>query len=259
MDDYLLEKLRCDARHVLDLANQAKALEHMGLRGRFREILIDNFLTPWLPPYVKCGTGMIISAENKKRESTQDDIIIYDESLAPPVLASENSKEGVFLFNSVLARIEVKSKVKKSDIEDFVTSSKEISVMTFSVMPGNPQKPLIGPLNLLFAFDTDLTKSDDLIRLREILSENQIDEFCGLVSTLCVANKGFWKLGIKDKELKCWQKLINTQPEDNLVWFLGCLSSACFHQHSFRVGLDPKDSVESGVGTYLSGNYANID
>src|SRR5437667_7939031 len=107
MDSYILNRLRADAAHLLALASNESALQHQGVKGRFRELLIDNLLTPWLPPYSACGTGMIIAAENKVRQSTQDDIVIYDRSLAPPVLVSSNhAPEGVFLYNSVHARIE---------------------------------------------------------------------------------------------------------------------------------------------------------
>jgi hypothetical protein len=52
MNDYILERLRCDAAHVLDLAVHERKLQHPSLKGRFRELLIHNFLAPWLPPYI---------------------------------------------------------------------------------------------------------------------------------------------------------------------------------------------------------------
>jgi hypothetical protein len=46
---------------------------------------------------------MVIAAENKVRQFTQDDVIVYDRSLVPPVLAAaDHASEGVFLYNSVL-------------------------------------------------------------------------------------------------------------------------------------------------------------
>jgi hypothetical protein len=131
MDDYILNRLRSDAAHIINLAEHESKLQHSGLKGRFRELLIDNILTPWLPPYISCGTGMIIAAENKLRQSTQDDIIIYDQSLVPPILASVRAPEGVFLFNSVLARIEVKSTLTRGYAKAFVSSSLEIAALKF--------------------------------------------------------------------------------------------------------------------------------
>ena len=120
MNEYLLSRLRADAAHILAQARNEEQLQHQGLKGRFRELLIDNLLAPWLPPYILCGTGMIIAAENQVRQNTQDDIIIYDRSLVPPILASPNhAPEGVFLYNSVMARIEVESTLTRADLSRF--------------------------------------------------------------------------------------------------------------------------------------------
>ncbi len=96
MDNYILDRLRADSSHLIILSKNESKITHNGLKGRFRELLVDHLLAPWLPPYVRCGTGMIIARENKSRQHTQDDIILYDLSLAPPILAS--SIEGVFTF-----------------------------------------------------------------------------------------------------------------------------------------------------------------
>jgi len=78
MDNYLLQRLRADAAHLLNLSANESQLQHQGLKGRFRELLIDNLLALWLPPFCACGTGMIIAAENAIRQSSQDDIVLYD-------------------------------------------------------------------------------------------------------------------------------------------------------------------------------------
>jgi hypothetical protein len=116
----------------LQLSFNEEKVQHSGLRGRFRELLIDNILSPWLPPYVACGTGTIIASKNIRRESTQDDIILFDKSLTPPILASQSSAEGIFLYNSVLARIEVKSTVTRQFAKDFCSSSLELSKLEVS-------------------------------------------------------------------------------------------------------------------------------
>ncbi len=127
MDNYILDRLRADAAYLLIAAKNEEKLQHRGIRGRFRELLLDNLLRPWLPPDISCGTGMIIAAENKVRQATQDDIIVYDNALTPPVLVSRHhAPEGVFLYNSVIARVEVKSIVTRADIVSFVRASKEV-------------------------------------------------------------------------------------------------------------------------------------
>jgi hypothetical protein len=182
MNDYILNRLRCDASHVLELAAREGNLQHPGMKGRFRELLVDNFLAPWLPPYVACGTGMIIADNNKERKATQDDIILYDRSLSPPVMASTSAPEGVFLYNTVLARVEVKSEVKKAHITSFVDSSLEISDLIFPTRSGC-KEGLFGAFNLLFAFSTNSTSNEDpdheLKRLISAFEEKNIDSTGG--------------------------------------------------------------------------------
>ena len=261
MDDYILSRLRSDAAHIINLAEHESRLQHSGLKGRFRELLIDNILTPWLPPYISCGTGMIIAAENKLRESTQDDIIIYDQSLVPPVLTSAHAPEGIFLFNSVLARVEVKSTLTRGYAKDFVKSSLEIAALRFSVHP-NCTPNLEGPFNLLFAFGSDAEGRDDpdfeVKRLHEVMNECNVDPKSGVVSMLCVPGKGFWKLGIGKNGNKVWLRLDSPSANDHLVWFVGCVSNSCFLGHAKRQGRDPTLGLEGGIGNYLLSPYIEV-
>src|SRR5208282_737330 len=217
MNDYVVNRVRAAAKYTLDLAEIEGRLPHKGLRGRFRELLIDNILAPWLPPYAQCGTGMIIAAENRVRQATQDDIIIYDRSLVPPVLASSShAPEGVFLYNSVLARVEVKSTLTKADVGDFVSSSIEIAELKHSVQPG-VKTAFTGAFNLLFAFSSDASGEVDsdfqLRRLTDCMKEQGRDPLCGVVSMLCVAKAGFWKVGVADGR-RVWSRLSLNTPVD---------------------------------------------
>jgi len=261
MDDYILDRIRCDADHVINLAEQQKAIQHSGLKGRFRELLIDNVLAPWLPPYVVCGTGMIIAENNIKRQSTQDDIILYDKSICPPVLASNNAPEGVFLYNSVIARIEVKSTLTRDDIRKFIKSSLEISKLEFSVRPECPPG-LQGAFNLLFAFNTDAQGEANpdyhLKRLIEEMVASKQDPVGGIVSMLCIPGKGFWKIGINNNK-RIWQRLGSDDPRDHLAWFVGCISNSCFEQHALRQGRMPSTGIEAGIGMYLAHPFLQVD
>jgi len=239
-------------------------IQHTGLRGRLRELLIDNILTPWLPPYVLSGTGTIIEAENLKRESTQDDIILFDKTLAPPILGSSNTKEGIFLFNSVLARVEVKSTVTRGFMKDFCSTSLELSKLKFAV--GNDfSANYFGAFNLFFAFksDADLENKNDnfeLKRLVEVMKELGIDPLSGIVSMICIIGKGFWKIGLKPNEkTKTWQRLNSNEAVDQITWFVGCVSNSCFNAHIQRQGRDASNSLESGIGMYLDHPFTDID
>ncbi len=261
MNTYLLDRLRASSNYALELAAIENQLKHQGLKGRFRELLIDNLLAPWLPPYASCGTGTIIAAENVSRQSTQDDIIIYDRSLTPPILASTaHAPEGVFLYNSVLARIEVKSTLTRQDIRTFLQASVEICDLKHSIQPGFSGN-MFGAFNLLFAFDSDATGAGDpdyqLQRLIEVMREDGHDPVSGKISMLCIPKYGFWKIG-QDEQGRCWQGLEPRGPEDRLAWFVGCISNSCYQQHAVRQGRDPTQGLEGGIGMYFPHPFTRV-
>lgn len=258
MNNYIIDRLRSDARHLLLLAENEGKLQHKGLKGRFRELLIDNLLSPWLPPDVRCGTGMIIDNENRQRDSTQDDIIIYDNSLCPPVLVSDAAPEGVFLYNSVLARLEVKSLLNRGELEKFVSSSIEISKFEVSVPPGC-QRRFTGALNLLFAYRSDQKKEEnnEIYRLIDVIKKKSLDPLSRIVSMICIPGWGFYKIGLKDGG-PIWQKHRSEDPLDHIAWLIGCISNSCFQYRIERQGRDKGNSLENGVGLYLDHPFDEI-
>jgi hypothetical protein len=261
VNDYILGRLRADASHLLARADHESQLQHQGVKGRFRELLINNMLMPWLPPYVLCGTGVVIAAENKIRQFTQDDIIVYDQSLVPPVLAATNhASEGVFLYNSVLMRIEVKSTLTRDDIRSFVAASLEVCDLQHSVQPGC-KSSFEGAYNLLFAYRSDAEGKGDvdfqLKRLTEVMREQGCDPLSGKVSMVCIPPYGFWKLGMSGGE-RCWERLLQNTPADCVSWLIGCISNSCYQTHARRQGRDPTMGLEGGIGMYLTHPFERV-
>jgi hypothetical protein len=136
MNEYIRNRVRADAAHTVQLAQNERLIVHPGVRGRFRELLVNNLLSPWLPPYVGCGTGVIVDAENRARQSTQEDIVLFDQSLVPSIVASTHAPDGIFPLNGVLARVEVKSVLTKTNLRDAVLAASEIMPMKFAGRPG---------------------------------------------------------------------------------------------------------------------------
>jgi hypothetical protein len=261
MNNYILSRLRTDAAHLLARARDEAQLSHQGVKGRFRELLIDTILIPWLPPYVSCGTGTIIADQNASRQFTQDDIIVYDRSLVPPILASAgHAPDGVFLFNSVLLRVEIKSKLTRGDIRNFVIASQDISKLCHTVQQGSVG-PFVGACNLLFAYDSDAKGEGDqdyqLRRMIEVMKEQNCDPLSGIVSMICVPPYGFWKVGSSGK-VRCWERLLSNTPEDNVAYFVGCVSNTCYEMHAKRQGRDPAQGLEGGIGLYLDSPYGSV-
>jgi len=94
-------------RHLIDDANWAE-------EGRYKEILLMNYLKRIIPKQFSVGTGFV---RNGNSITTQIDIIIYDNSF-PPLFS-----EGDFVVVpavSVCAIIEVKSKIASSKISEYI-------------------------------------------------------------------------------------------------------------------------------------------
>jgi hypothetical protein len=261
MNTYLRERLRADAAHVVMRARAEELVVHKGLRGRFRELLVDGLLAPWLPPYAGCGTGMIVDVLDQLRESTQEDIVVFDRSLIPAVLAHPTNAEGVFPVDGVLMRIEVKSTLTRDGLRSAMLAAADIYRMQFS---GAPTTAPVLPISAVFAFGSDLQGelASELKRLLSVAVE------CGLyfsepcaglstpISALCVAGRGTWTFGKLPHDTKSlWHQATMRQEHDEILHFIGAASNTCFAVHSDREGR-PRDLhvVGGGIGNLILSN-----
>lgn len=94
-------------RQLIDAANWAE-------EGRYKEILVMNYLKKTIPKQFAVGTGFV---KNGKEITKQIDIIVYDNFFSPFF------SEGDFVVVdaiSVCAIIEVKSSIKSSEIKGYI-------------------------------------------------------------------------------------------------------------------------------------------
>ena len=260
-DNYILDRLRADAAHTTALAECEAAIQHAGLRGRLREILIANLLAPWLPPFCNCCTGMVIESKNKPRRSTQDDILVIDTSIAPPVLTNVNGPEGVFLYNSVLLRIEVKSTVTREAVSEFIDASSEIVRMDFDKQP-NCKTKFTKPYNILVAFKSDSSSEEwdyEFHRFLDVMKQKALlPPLSGFVSAICVVDKGFWFLKGFSKTERSWYRQDTDTKEDRLAHLVAKASNTAYRAHAERQGRDPSQGLEVGIGSSISGTVFQL-
>lgn len=83
-----------------------------------------------------------------------------------------------------------------------------------------------------------------------------VDPDGGVMSTMCIANRGFWALARADDGTKAWKQLRITDPDDPLAYFVGFLSKSCFRQRSARLGIRP---LGGSVGLYLDHPFDWVD
>lgn len=250
MDDYLFERLIIDAERVIALARLQVKLNHPALKGRFRELLVDGILEPWLPATVHCATGTVLSHQNAYRDKTQDDVLIVDRAISPSVLIKPHVQEGVYLRNSVLARIEVKSRLDVVGYNGFQKSCVEFRLLGLDIDNERAAAGLIKikELNLLFAFECCVSR-DTLLKWLASTTD-------GSLSVLCVLDRGLWKLTQNGgwDEYEC---RTNRHEAERLAAFVGLVSNTSFDQHVSAQGRDRLASIEGGIGQ-LFNQWRNV-
>lgn len=121
MPNYL-EYQKSVAAEFRALENRVRNLidnKHWGEEGRFKEVILVNYLKKVLPKHLSVGTGFV---RNKERITNQIDIIIYDNTF--PLLFSE----GDFIISTsenVVAIIEVKSNIMPSKLCEIIYKANE--------------------------------------------------------------------------------------------------------------------------------------
>lgn len=204
-------------------ANSSGMIEHPGLKGRLREIVIEELVKPFLSPHIGAATGTIVDPYGK--QSRQVDVILYDEQVTPPILFSE--REGVIPCHSVVATIEVKSSLTREELKGAVENARSVKLLSYdygnipfsgevgfrrlfdeellNLLPEGKAKDSLkralttisSPACYVLAFTSDLALGggikDEATRLREVVDEsNKTGQLIKIpISGLCVADRAF--------------------------------------------------------------------
>jgi hypothetical protein len=175
---------------AMETAKAVTNIPHPGLKGQLREIVIRDIFRPLLPSDVGVGTGEIISVDN--RQSREQDVVIFDKRILPPILAEQVL--GIFPIESVLYAIEVKTTITATEIKTSHRSATE--VMGFMYMSGDYDKfgnainhNVTKVISCVLAFDTDLTLGgkNDIDRYDEIRGSEY-----PAIQVICVVGRGYW-------------------------------------------------------------------
>jgi len=171
-------------------ANEVGSVKHRGLKGQLREIVVRDLFRPLFPADIGTGTGEIISSDD--RHSGEQDIVIFDKRIVPPVLFERSI--GLFPIESVLFAIEVKSRLTSSGLRQAHESAVELR--SFTYLPGSydgadqPQSMTLNQMgSALLAFDTDLS----------VRGKTEIERYDELhasedppLKIICVIDRGCW-------------------------------------------------------------------
>lgn len=208
---------------------------------------------------------MIVDVENRARDATQEDVVVFDRSLVPPVIAHAGTHEGVFPLDGVLMRIEVKSTLNATGVRQAVAAASEIFKMKFS---GPPNRVSMLPTSAIFAFGSDLTGEPrgELERLLRIVRELDLhfrapcQDVPGPIGALCVVGRGSWLYGSDAGGNATWKEAVLRNPHDEIISFLGTASNSCFATHADREGREQTNrGAGGGIGQFIFGPDTHID
>ncbi|MGP4063463.1 DUF6602 domain-containing protein [Oceanobacillus sp. M65] len=162
---------------------------HWGEEGRYKESVLKNVVSRFLPSNLSIGSGFIITKDYKNGRtirSSQIDIIVYDNTY--PLLF----KEGDFIITSpenVRAIVEVKTAIRSGDISEIITkATQNAKIAPFSTFNG------------IFAYEKRG------LNLRTNLNQNLRNALIssnGVVNHICLGENifiKFWGVGEKQED-----------------------------------------------------------
>lgn len=171
-------------------AQAVKDIEHTGIKGQLREIVIRDLFRPLLPADIGLGTGVIVTSTNQ--QSSQQDVVMFDRRILPPSL--HEGTTGVFPVESVLYAIEIKSTLTASELKKAHENAKELESLQYRSGLYN-ESDVPQPHNFtklipcIFAFGSDLLGSgkSELDRYDEVRGSDD-----PAIKVFCVVGHGYW-------------------------------------------------------------------
>lgn len=227
MNDIYRSLILARVQAAIGAARAVTGIGHGGLKGQMREIVIRDLLRPLLPANIGLGTGQILTSSNQC--SRQQDVVLFDKSIVPPILLEETT--GVFPIESVLFTIEVKTELTATELRSSIESAAELRTLHY--LPGkydydgNPRAPeptVQAIIPAILAFGSDLTEGGktELDRFSE-LSPRENGEAPPL-QMICVVGRGCWTWNWKSSE--GWRTWPNHYLLEEVVIFLSVIMNS---------------------------------
>jgi hypothetical protein len=232
MNQLLVDLLRVRVQSAVAASRAIDSIAHQGLKGRIREIFLEDLLLPLWPSFVGVGTVKIIDSENG--QSPECDVVIYDRDVMPPLLMGR--REAIFPIESVLCCIEVKTTLNSTELSDATAKARKIKELknrpgrypegrgydTILRIAGDCLRP--APMRFLFAFGSDLTgeRKTELQRYQEIDGHSDNDGVPFIIS-LCIVGRAFHGFGKICESQDGWHTRDADVNHGEVLMFLGGL------------------------------------
>jgi hypothetical protein len=204
------EIVRARVKAALAAAESLAAVEHALVKGRLRELLIDQLLRPLLPPSFGLGTGVIVDADGGN--SGEIDIVVFNREILMPLLVGE--RDGIFPVEACLYAIEVKSVLERRDIGETIEKFRRLQKLR-----RQPNANQFEPVGTLFAFGDHMAKERDAI-LRHYDSVDSSTP--PLIRVGCVVGRAYWYYSAAENT---WRVFDDDQDHSEFIRFVGGLAN----------------------------------
>lgn len=198
---YFKDHLLANINKLVYLSEIAQSIKHHGIHGRLKEIVIEELIKPYLPSYMNVCSGKVINSLGE--ESSQIDIIIYVPDIIPPALLKQDI--GLIPVESVLATLEVKSKLTSTKLKEGILNGVSIKNLDFHPAVRKEHSDFHNIPSYLFSYSSDLTeiKKTECDRIKESVEKYGIDNRGQIIhapiSGVCILNKAFIKFEFHDE------------------------------------------------------------
>ncbi|MHA1252502.1 MAG: DUF6602 domain-containing protein [Candidatus Helarchaeota archaeon] len=201
MEQTLIQKYSTSLIHsLIEKIQSISSLSHKLSKGELRELFVADILKAFLTSQFDVGSGIIIN--QKGDQSNQTDIIIYDNRILPPFIKEQHL--GIYPAECVLAVIEVKSNLRKTDIFKSEESAKKLLEIIYNPKSSiYKEYDLFKPIcSILGFYGNGVKELNDKMKGKNWLNENIKNiTFIGLInkfSWIKMKNTG-WTAHLVDK------------------------------------------------------------
>jgi hypothetical protein len=219
----VIDFIRARLGNIKSCAASLTVVTHKGLRGRFREILAQDLLAPYLPPQIELLSGVIVGANNEQRDArSEDDIVLFDHSWAP-LLLKTRGRDSIIPVTGIRAHIEVKSTLTLANLKSAVAAAVEINRLAVQQ----------APVGLIFAYESNIGTNHHLpdlllAELKSIGYQPSHSQTPCPIQGVCILGRGSWFLtevngksgwykvdAIDDRELLAFVSIVSNLAFDN--------------------------------------------
>lgn len=227
----VIDLVRARLSNLKACASALDIVAHKGLRGRFREILAQDLLAPYLPPQIELLSGVIVGVNDEQRKArNEDDIVLFDHSWAP-LLLKTRGRDSIIPVTGVRAHIEVKSNLTLAELKDTVAVAVEINRLAVGEAPAG----------LVFAYGSKIGGEHHipnllLDELKSIGYQPSPGQTPCPIQGVCILGRGSWFLtSINDKP--GWYE-VKAEEDRELLAFVSIVSNYAF-------------ANKRGIGTHI--------